>query len=224
MKVIFRDMGNMEYLQALQLQEDLIKERRKHRNGANYLLLGTHPPTITIGRRGSPEDILVSEEILREEGITVFQINRGGMSTYHGPGQLVGYLIAKIHDLSENIEGVIKIIEKSIQDFLLVNFDIQTITKKKSPGVWIENPTRKIASIGMKITAGVTSHGFSLNLKTKQKHWDMIIPCGEVSNITSVMLEQPKANISNIKAIKKSFLQSFQKSINEKINSKPDKQ
>ncbi len=179
-------LGQTDYEEALKLQLRL-RELRRENKIPNTLLLTSHPPVFTLGKRNCEEDFLSSFEEIEKEKIKIFQTNRGGKITYHGPGQIVGYFIVDIRSLKLTIPGFVRQIEE------IVIQTISTIGLKGErnpvyPGVWIED--RKIAAIGLHFDRGVSMHGFALNLNPNLSHYRHIIPCGiKDKKVTSIYQE-----------------------------------
>lgn len=165
------DAGNIPYLRALEWQQ-LLAEKRRKKEIPDTLLLLEHPPVYTYGKRDSSSDLLVSEEWIREKGMDIVKTDRGGRITYHGPGQLVGYLIFELKDPVPSF--VHEIEEVLIQ--LLMHYHIEGERDPEHPGIWVAN--QKIAALGLHISKGVTTHGFSLNVHCDLKPFRYIHPCG----------------------------------------------
>ena len=171
--VIF-DLGVVEYGRAWQLQKQLV-DRRARDLIPDTLLLLEHEHVITLGRKTTPENF-------RPQKVPVFQIERGGDATYHGPGQLVGYPIVKLqdHDVRRHV--------RSIEEALISSAwksGVQAERKEGHPGVWVGG--RKLASIGVAVTDWVTFHGFALNVNTQLSYFELIRPCGlDPSSMTSM--------------------------------------
>lgn len=178
--------GLISYEQAWDLQ------RRIHRDVANAnrpdtLVLLEHPHVYTLGRRGKDSDILIDETLLANLGAKVHHIDRGGEVTYHGPGQLVGYPIINLRRLEigpmKYVRGLETMLETTISEF-----GINSMSEAKPTGVWVKNA--KIASIGIKISHGVTTHGFAINVNTDLAYFNHIIACGlPGSSTTSINKE-----------------------------------
>ncbi|MFW5433126.1 lipoyl(octanoyl) transferase LipB [Paenibacillus apiarius] len=147
------------------------------------LLLLEHPPTYTIGSQRHPEHLLLSPEQLKQKGIAVYEIDRGGDITYHGPGQLVGYPLLLLEGPQLDLHGYLRSLEEAVIQFL-GTFGIEGSRKPEYTGVWVGD--LKIAAIGVKFNrcrhrrGFVTSHGFALNVKSGIEHegFSGIIPCG----------------------------------------------
>lgn len=168
---ITRDLGRLDYASAYQ------EQRRTHAavaSGASppTLLLVEHPPTITFGKKGGRGNLLVAESWLRQQGFDLFDIERGGDVTYHGPGQLVGY---PIFPVERRVQWFLRAIEDALIA-LLADYSIAASGSPGYAGVWVGDD--KIAAIGVAIQRGVAFHGFALNVCTDLTHFNYIIPCG----------------------------------------------
>ena len=193
------DLGKMKYKDALDIQERLLARRQANEIG-DTLLIVEHPPTLTLGTRGQYENILASEELLARNQIEIFEVNRGGDVTYHGPGQIVGYPIMNLACVENDIRTFIWKLEQVFINLLLEEFRIEaTREDKKYTGVWVkvsvgENTTsasgencegqghatmeKKITAIGIAVKKWVTMHGFAFNVNTNLDHFNLINPCG----------------------------------------------
>jgi len=167
-------LGRIGYGEAYDLQEQLLKERANDRRG-DSLLIVEHPSTITIGKSGKRENILVSNEQLKRLGISVCSTDRGGDVTYHGPGQLVGYPIIDLRHRGTNVRQYVHDIEEVLLR-TLSDFDIRGCRDMSHPGVWVGKA--QIAAIGLRIRMGITMHGFALNVNTDLENFSLINPCG----------------------------------------------
>ncbi|RME88283.1 MAG: lipoyl(octanoyl) transferase LipB [Planctomycetota bacterium] len=169
------DLGVMGYEEAWKIQKTL-QDLRKEGAIKDTLLFLEHPPVYTKGRRASEKDILFSEEKLQEEGIQVFEVDRGGLITYHGPGQLVGYLI---FHLKENHRASLSWFVWALEEVSIQALQHWEIAGKRIPGltgVWVGN--KKITAIGVRMSRWVTMHGFAFNLAPNLDHFKGIVPCG----------------------------------------------
>ncbi len=180
-----RDLGRMDYGQALDIQRELV-EKRKQGLVPDQLLIVEHPHVITLGRNGRPDNLLASEDVLRRAGISFFPTDRGGDITYHGPGQLVGYPILDLRDWKRDVVAYVRAIEQAIIG-TLADFGIAAGRESGMTGVWVEG--RKIAAIGVHISRWVTSHGFALNVTTDLRYFQYIVPCGLAKPVTSMAAE-----------------------------------
>ncbi|MDV3278511.1 MAG: lipoyl(octanoyl) transferase LipB [Nitrososphaerales archaeon] len=168
------DLGTVEYGKAWELQKVLV-ERRARDEVPDTLILLEHPHVVTLGRKTSPAN-------LNPQGVPVFTVERGGDATYHGPGQLVGYPIVKLHD--HDVRRHVKVIEKALIASV-GRFGIEAGLEEGHPGVWVAG--RKLASIGVAVTNWVTYHGFALNVNTDMSYFNLIRPCGlDPSTMTSM--------------------------------------
>ncbi len=184
-------LGSIDYGSALRLQEHLVELRKQNRID-NVLLLLEHPPVITLGRNANETNIVAPREFLADKGVEVFEINRGGDVTFHGPGQLVGYPIFDLRSFAEKI-GVIEYVRR-IEEVLIrtcIHYGIESQRIKGMTGVWTMSE-RKIAAIGVHISRGVSSHGFALNVTTDLDYFKLIVPCGLTKPVTSIELESGK--------------------------------
>lgn len=195
--MIYKDLGNIEYGHAWEYQQELFTEslnRKDNRTQTeNYLLFCEHPHVITIGKHGKHENLLYQESFLKEKGVSLFQIDRGGDITYHGPGQLVGYPIFDLEMYNIGLRQYIFNMEEVIIRFL-ASYNIQSERLQGAAGVWIDTTipakTRKIAAIGVRSSRYVTMHGFALNINTDLSFFSLINPCGFVDKgVTSMEKE-----------------------------------
>lgn len=139
------------------------------------LITVEHDPVFTIGRSGSRRNILVSEQERERAGIPVYEIERGGDITYHGPGQLVCYPIIDLRDYGRDIKRYINSLEQAMID-LCADYGVEATRRAGYPGVWVGE--RKIASIGVSVRHWVTMHGLAFNIDVNKEHFAMINPCG----------------------------------------------
>ena len=197
-------LGRVEYEDGLRLQE-LFGAARKADLIGDVLLLLEHSPVLTLGRTGKRANILATPAVLSKMGVDVFETNRGGDVTYHGPGQIVGYPIFKLppdrHDVRRYVREVEEAMIRTCADYGLNAGRIPKWT-----GVWLGEETdpnaRKIAAIGVHIARWQTSHGFAFNVSTDLEHFNLIVPCGiQDRGVTSLSLEleQPIA-LSEVEA------------------------
>ena len=166
-------LGNVDYQQAWDLQVRLARSVGQGQQ-PNTLLLLEHPPVYTRGRLSRPEDISLTPDQLNVKGISVYDTDRGGQVTYHGPGQLVGYPVVDLREWGGPVKYV-RTLERIIID-TLADFDIQGGPEPGLTGVWVGNA--KIAAIGVRISRGVAYHGFAINVNTDLSYYDHIVSCG----------------------------------------------
>ena len=170
------DLGLTEYQRALDIQKTLVKERLDNSTSDTLLLL-EHPHVVTLGKQTNPNDVL-------NNSIPIVKIDRGGSATYHGPGQLIGYIIMDLRSKGISVPILISKIHEIII-LTLDELDIKAKRKKNDTGVWIDQ--KKIASIGLSVRNWITYHGFSLNVNTDLERFNTIRPCGYDSQVmTSV--------------------------------------
>jgi lipoate-protein ligase B len=177
------DAGRMGYTPALELQNGL---RTKVADGLrpSVLLLLEHPHVYTLGRRGSLADILAGADELSRLGVEVHHTDRGGQVTYHGPGQLVGYPIVDLRTIGIGPLKYVRMLEEVIVA-TLSEFGISAGTGERPTGVWVGDS--KIAAIGVKVSRGVTTHGFALNVDPDLSYFDNIVPCGMPQRLVTSM-------------------------------------
>jgi len=190
-------LGQIDYSTGLRLQQKLV-ELRKAGTVGDVLLLLEHTPVITLGRNADSSNILLSRDELAERGVEVFQCDRGGDVTFHGPGQIVGYPIFDLRGFESpsrrrNTLGVIDYV-RALEEVLIrtcADFAIPTRRVVGLTGVWTESqPEAKVAAIGVHISRSVTSHGFALNVNADLAYFDLIVPCGISSKpVTSLQRE-----------------------------------
>ncbi len=169
-----RDLGRVPYGEALELQRALADDRINGRIPDTLLLL-EHPPVITLGRGTRESSLPIDPEALRLRGVEVFEIERGGDVTYHGPGQLVGYPIIDLQQHKPDLHWYLRRLEQVLID-ALAGLGIAAERRDKYTGVWTSG--RKIASIGIHVRQWVTWHGFALNVTTDLSPFSLIVPCG----------------------------------------------
>lgn len=184
-------LGRLDYATALALQQQMVALRQQERIG-DVLLLVEHPPVITLGRNAHREHVVAGDELLSRRGIALFETNRGGDVTYHGPGQLVGYPILNLRGFSPAI-GIVDYLRKLEEVLIRACADYGVLTQRAPgrAGVWTSGtPEKKIAALGVHVARGVTSHGFALNVTTDLKDFDLIVPCGiRDRGVTSIEVE-----------------------------------
>jgi lipoyl(octanoyl) transferase len=179
-------LGLVEYGDATALQERLRAARQADELG-DLLLLLEHPPVYTRGRRSGPSELPMGEAWYRSQGIDVVETDRGGRATYHGPGQLVGYPIMRVDDVVAHVRTMERAL---IAALATEDIDARARADEGSDytGVWVED--RKIASIGVHVARGVSTHGFAVNVENDLQPFEWIVPCGlEGVRMTSVSRE-----------------------------------
>jgi lipoyl(octanoyl) transferase len=199
-KLRARWLGTVGYGSALDLQRSMLNAR-KSGGIPDTLLLLEHPHVVTLGRRADDTHLVTERSGLEAAGVEIFETDRGGEATYHGPGQLVGYPIIDVRVAKLGPVTYVRMLEKSIIE-TLVEFGIDADLVDGETGVWVDgvpnerrnpdtNPVgKKIAAIGVRISGGVAMHGFALNVSTDLAYFEHIIPCGMPDlPFTSIALE-----------------------------------
>ena len=183
--VFYKFLGQLQYKNALEVQEDLYKSVLSGSLGMDgCILLVSHEPVITFGKYSSDKNLLVKREALTELGVNVYQSSRGGDITCHEPGQLVVYPVLNLKKLKLGVKEYVGRLEETVISFLK-DFEIHGTTIEKRPGVWVNDS--KIASIGINISRHVTTHGVAVNIYNSMKSFDYVNPCGFTDiGITSV--------------------------------------
>lgn len=200
-------LGVIFYSQALEIQCKLLEKRQKGEID-NTLLLLEHPAVLTLGTRGQYNNIYLSSDELKSQGIEVFEVNRGGDVTYHGPGQIVGYPIFDLRDIGKDIHLFVRKMEQSIINLLKQEYGIDAYEETdKFTGVWVND--KKITAIGISVKKWVTMHGFAFNINTNLEHFNWINPCGLSKGVTS--LEQLIGRKEDIQLVYEKVEQYFTK-------------
>ena len=216
-------LGTVDYATGLRLQQRLVELRKNGQIGDTLLLL-EHTPVITLGRNAKAKNIVASPEFLAQRGVEVFECDRGGDVTFHGPGQLVAYPIFDLrgfaaHDGKRQTLGVIEYVRR-LEEVLIrtcADFGIPAKRIAGLTGVWTDQGMEaKIAALGVHISRGVTSHGVALNVNTDLSYFDLIIPCGIGSKpVTSMQKELgkevPLEEVAN--SVSRNFGQVFESQI-----------
>jgi lipoyl(octanoyl) transferase len=169
------DLGTRPYGDVLELQRDLCRRRVSGDLADDLLLLVEHNPVVTLGRGTREASLPLPVDALRRRGIEIFEVERGGDVTFHGPGQLVGYPILDLTGHRQDLHWYLRTLEEA----LITALDELGIAATRNPGltgVWTDG--RKIASIGVHVKQWVTLHGFALNVTTDLDYFDLIVPCG----------------------------------------------
>lgn len=170
--------GVVPYGQALAHQLALRERLIADEDAAGWILCLEHEPVVTIGKRGRETDI-VSPTLLEERGVELFRVDRGGELTFHGPGQLVVYPILKLSQLGLGVVDVVRGLASALAETLAARHDLETSYDPEHPGLWTsEQPARKIGSVGMRVSRGVSTHGAALNLVNDMIPFSWIVACG----------------------------------------------
>ncbi len=197
--LLVADLGTRPYGEVLELQRQLCRARQTGETTEDLLLLVEHPPVVTLGRGTKESSLPLPPAGIRARGVEVFEVERGGDVTFHGPGQLVGYPILDLTYHTQDLHWYLRTVEEALIDAL----ETLGIPAERQPGltgVWTGG--RKIASIGIHVKQWVTFHGFALNVSTDLDFFDLIVPCGiEGVTMTSVARELGAAAPSNLAAV-----------------------
>ena len=181
------ELPQTAYRAAWKLQTDLVTARRENIVDTDVVLLLEHPPVFTLGRRGGLENLTVAEDVLKDRGIPIIQVERGGNITFHGPGQLVIYPIVDLKSARLGVADYVEMLEEVV---IRVAAD-WGITGKRNPlnrGVWVRN--RKLASVGVAVRRGISFHGVALNVNLSLDPFTWINPCGlKGIGVTSLEME-----------------------------------
>lgn len=181
------NLGAMPYAEALELQRNVARDRISGAIREDVLLLVEHPPVVTLGRSSKEKNLISSPQFLASKGVELFEVERGGDVTFHGPGQLVGYPVIDLKRHKQDLHWFLRQVEEAL---------IRTLSRYGIPGerstgytgVWTQS--RKIASIGVHARDWVTWHGFALNVITDLSFFDLIVPCGiQDVEMTSILKE-----------------------------------
>jgi lipoyl(octanoyl) transferase len=215
-RLVVRDLGRQSYGQTLELQRSLARQRVTGELTEDLLLLVEHDPVVTLGRGARPESLPIPPKELERRGIEVFEVERGGDVTFHGPGQLVGYPILDLHDHRPDLHWYLRTLEAALIR-ALDSLAIGAGTVPGLTGVWTRG--RKIASIGIHVKQWVTYHGFALNVHTDLAYFDLIVPCGIRDVVmTSVAMELGRTDemalwAESVRAVLDGMAESFNVSV-----------
>jgi lipoate-protein ligase B len=201
-ELIIRDCGLTGYTEILSLQLQLLADRQAD-TIPNTILLVEHPPVITLGARKSENKLLTDEATLKNKGIELITIGRGGGTTAHNPGQLVIYPIVKLKSLKLDVPQFVRLVEQLGLE-LLDTLGVIAHRQKGLPGLWTEK--QKIASVGIQIKKWVTMHGIAINICNDLTIFDYIVPCG-LENVKMTSAAQQTGKKYNMEEIKKTAAQ-----------------
>jgi len=186
-RFLVSDLGTMAYAEALVLQRAVARSRISGEIEEDVLLLVEHPPVVTLGRSSKERHLLASPALLATRGVELFEVERGGDVTFHGPGQLVGYPIVDLKRHKQDLHWYLRQVEEALIR-ALAPLGIAGERSAGYTGVWTQG--RKVASIGVHARDWVTWHGFALNVTTDLSYFDLIVPCGIAAvEMTSVARE-----------------------------------
>jgi lipoyl(octanoyl) transferase len=191
-KLTYCNLNTIDYKEAWDLQKSIFELRYQQKVDDVFLLL-EHPHTYTLGKTADEKNLVGNEEYLNKNKISVYDIDRGGDITYHGPGQIVGYPIIDLNNWGKDTDKYLRALEEII---IRTCADYRLAVKRvpKYTGVWIED--RKIAAIGIKVTRWITMHGFALNVNTDLSLYNGIIPCGITNKEVTSLKKELKTEIN----------------------------
>jgi len=184
------DLQTMDYSEAWELQQAIVRDRIEKKISRDIILLVEHPPVFTLGRRGGIENLTVSDAFLKTSGIQVIQVERGGDITYHGPGQMVVYLILDLDRQRLGIAELVFMLEE-IMIRVSESLGVQATRNPRNRGVWVGN--KKLGSVGLAVRKGISFHGMALNVNLSMTPFKWIHPCGLMNiSMTSLARELPE--------------------------------
>lgn len=200
--------GLISYQEGLDIQKKLF-DLVQANTYDGFLVVLEHKPVLTMGIRTDMDNLLVSESNLKERGIELFETDRGGDITFHGPGQIVVYPIVRYRELGFRLSDYMHALENVIIN-TIKDYDIYAYAKPEFPGVWVNDT--KICAIGVRAKKYITTHGLAFNVKTDLSYFNVINPCGiteyQVSKLEDFV---PTPNIDDLKqTIIKNFEHTFQ--------------
>ena len=222
-EIDFSDLGLIEYKKAWDHQKELFSEIVKQKSNnkdkpeservkiSNYLIFCEHPHVYTLGKSGSVSNLLINEIQLKQKGAELYNIDRGGDITYHGPGQIVAYPILDLENFGLGIRKYIHLLEESVI-LTLKEYDISSGRLKNAAGVWLDagdpERSRKICAIGVRSSRWITMHGFAFNVNTSLDFYNYINPCGLMDKgVTS--MEKELGGKQDMEKVKKILLKHF---------------
>jgi lipoyl(octanoyl) transferase len=231
-KLLVADLGTLSYAAALELQRGVARRRITGEIGEDLLLLVEHPPVVTLGRTAKQANLITSADFLAANGVELFEVERGGDITFHGPGQLVGYPIIDLKRHRKDLHWYLRQVEEALIR-AIGEFGLEGGRVEKYTGVWVgsgigrreseigaagqpvDSPfpapdfRRKIASIGVHARDWVTWHGFALNVNTDLRYFDLIVPCGITGvTMTSVARELQSGSV-DMRAVRDAVVRAF---------------
>jgi lipoyl(octanoyl) transferase len=222
--VRFRDLGLVEYQAAWDYQEQLLRGNVAIKSAfakasadesatQHYLLFVEHPPVYTLGKSGSEQNVLISEDERREKGISFYKTNRGGDITFHGFEQVVGYPVLDLEKFTTDIGKYLR----NLEEVIILTMAEYGIKGERSPGetgVWLDasipGSERKICAMGIRCSRWITMHGFAFNVNTDLSYFDYIIPCG-IQNKQVTSLEKELGYKTDMLEVKEKLKRNFEK-------------
>lgn len=204
-KLIYCDLEKIDYKEAWDLQK-AIHQLRVENKIDDVLFLLEHPHTYTLGKTAHKENLVGDEKYLKDNNISVYDIDRGGDITYHGPGQIVGYPIINLSNWFQDTHKYLRAIEEVIIN-VCDNYGLSGGRIKNLTGVWIDD--RKICAIGIKVSRWITMHGFAFNVNTDLNLFNGIIPCGISDKAVTSLNKEMKKEVVLLNDVKEKIIYSF---------------
>ncbi len=196
---LYLELPLTRYQAAWQLQQDIVAAKISGRLRSDVILSLEHPPVFTLGRRGGRDNLCVAEKFLEREGIEVVQVERGGDITYHGPGQMVIYVMWDIKRSRVSVTDLVSALEE-IMIRTAASFGVEAQRNPLNRGVWVNNA--KLGSIGIAIRKGISFHGMALNVGTNLTHFSWINPCG-LENVGMTTMEKELFQSIDLQAVRR---------------------
>lgn len=203
-ELIYINPGVLDYQEAWDLQRYTFDIKRQG-YPSDFLYLLEHPHTYTLGKVADKNNLIGSDEYLKDNNISVYEIDRGGDITYHGPGQIVGYPIIDLSKWKQDTHLYLRALEEIIM-LTCIDYGLSPQRVEKYTGVWIED--RKIAAIGIKVSRWITMHGFAFNVSTDLSLFNGIIPCG-ITDKSVTSLEKETGGEIGLEEVKERLLHHF---------------
>ena len=224
-KISFVDWGRIDYQEAWDKQESLLRENVAYKQAGrgadtrHQLIFCEHPPVFTLGKSGKMAHLLASEALLKARGASFVQTNRGGDITFHGPEQIVGYPILDLEKFFTDIGRYLRSLEEVIIA-TIADYGIRGGRSEGETGVWIdpEDPlrARKICAMGVRCSRWVTMHGFALNVNTDLDYFNLIVPCGiPDKQVTSI--EKEVGHSIDVAEVKAKLIGNFEQVFGAKV-------
>lgn len=204
-------LGRVAYAEALELQRAVARARIAGTIPQDVLLLVEHAPVVTLGRSSRDGHLIASPEFLAQRGVELFEVERGGDITFHGPGQLVGYPILDLKRHRKDLHWYLRQVEQALIE-ALAEFGLRGARVERYTGVWVDagdKGPRKIASIGVHARDWVTWHGFALNVTTDLRYFDLIVPCGIVDVAMTSVARELTAGAVEMRAVAGAVTRAF---------------
>ncbi|MDA3810008.1 MAG: lipoyl(octanoyl) transferase LipB [Spirochaetaceae bacterium] len=194
--------GRLSYSDALEMQLQTQKSRLENKI-EDTIIFVEHPPVLTTGRRDQSHNIFIDPAAV---GAELVKTNRGGEVTYHGPGQIVGYVILDLNQYKKGIKSFVFDLEEVFIRLLIEKYSISSYRDKKHRGVWVDDA--KITAVGLAVNHGITMHGFAFNVNTDLSHFEWIVPCG-IQGKAVTSLEKLTGKVLDMAVVQQEILEYF---------------